>query len=452
MTDVAQETRLRQRPSWQRPDISTSRDDRARQRNRDSSGEMSVGHIALWVTRQRRLMITSQSIPRRESAMTTETLTRERLYALVWETPMSKLAPTFGLSDNGLAKICRANDIPYPPRGYWAKKEAGQHVAQTPLRKTKGKAYRDILLRASPPRARSTPQDMEAQAAAATVEIPIPLDLKSLHSAVAEWVRDHEKTTARYQQELKRRRHDTWFKPAPVIELTERDRYRFRVTSALLKGVEKLGGRVQSASVRGLIEFSVTGEKVEFTVAEKMSQRIKRPTEEEQAWSAFSRHHQAHLHSTGFLRFSMKSYLGGGKRGEWVETSKRHAEHLLPEVIVSIIAAGPKLVEERKAREEQHRRWEQERAEQAERARLAKIDAERWTRFRGLAADWEEARRLEAFISALRERSSDLDLEIDGRTIRDWLAWADEKLEALDPMRRNHGPPFTMPSPTYGWR
>ena len=72
--------------------------------------------------------------------MTTETLTRERLYALVWETPMSKLAPTFGLSDNGLAKICRANDIPYPPRGYWAKKEAGQHVAQTPLRKTKGKA------------------------------------------------------------------------------------------------------------------------------------------------------------------------------------------------------------------------------------------------------------------------------------------------------------------------
>ena len=90
--------------------------------------------------------------------MTTETLTRERLYALVWETPMSKLAPTFGLSDNGLAKICRANDIPYPPRGYWAKKEAGQHVAQTPLRKTKGKAYRDILLRASPPRARSTPR------------------------------------------------------------------------------------------------------------------------------------------------------------------------------------------------------------------------------------------------------------------------------------------------------
>ena len=110
------------------------------------------------------------------------------------------------------------------------------------------------------------------------------------------------------------------------------------------------------------------------------------------------------------------------------------------------------MVEERKAREEQHRRWEQERAEQAERARLAKIDAERWTRFRGLAADWEEARRLEAFISALRERSSDLDLEIDGRTIRDWLAWADEKLEALDPMRRNHGHPFTMPSPTYGWR
>ncbi len=396
-------------------------------------------------------MICNPSNHRHEPAMTSETLSRERLYALVWETPMSKLAPTFGLSDNGLAKICRANDIPYPPRGYWAKKEAGQRVAQTPLRKTKGKVYRDIVLRASPPRVPPTPQELEAQAAASAVEVVIPLDLQSLHPAIARWVRDHEKAKADYEREARRRRRDDWFGRTPVIELTERDRYRFRVTSALLRGVEKLGGKVQSASVVGLIEFDISGEKVEFSVAEKMSQRIKRPTTEEQAWSAFSSHHQSHLHPTGFLRFSMKTYMGGGKRSEWLETSKRQADDLLPEAIAPIIAAGPKLIEERKAREEQHRRWEKERAEQAERARLAKLDAERWTRFRALATDWEEARRLAAFIAALRAKAENLDQEVDGRSLRDWLAWADEKLEALDPLHRDEGHPFRMPKPTYGW-
>ena len=54
------------------------------------------------------------------------TLSREELYALVWATPMSRLAIQYGLSGNGLAKICRRLDVPYPPRGYWARKEENE--------------------------------------------------------------------------------------------------------------------------------------------------------------------------------------------------------------------------------------------------------------------------------------------------------------------------------------
>jgi len=46
---------------------------------------------------------------------------------------MSKLAKRYGLSDRGLAKICARNDIPCPPRGYWAKKESGRNVHRKPL-------------------------------------------------------------------------------------------------------------------------------------------------------------------------------------------------------------------------------------------------------------------------------------------------------------------------------
>lgn len=59
------------------------------------------------------------------------TLTRRELYDLVWSKPMTKLAEEFGLSDVGLSKICNKHRVPTPPRGYWARKEAGQKVKQT---------------------------------------------------------------------------------------------------------------------------------------------------------------------------------------------------------------------------------------------------------------------------------------------------------------------------------
>ncbi len=60
-------------------------------------------------------------------------MTRLELYNLVWSTPISQLSKTLGYSDVGIAKICRKHKIPHPPRGYWAKKQAGQTPRQIPL-------------------------------------------------------------------------------------------------------------------------------------------------------------------------------------------------------------------------------------------------------------------------------------------------------------------------------
>jgi hypothetical protein len=63
------------------------------------------------------------------------TITREELYRQVWETPMSRLGEQYGISGNGLKKICDRLEVPYPPRGYWAKLSVGKTVTQTPLPK-----------------------------------------------------------------------------------------------------------------------------------------------------------------------------------------------------------------------------------------------------------------------------------------------------------------------------
>ena len=60
-----------------------------------------------------------------------EQLTREQLFDLVWSAPVTKVAPTLGLSDVGLAKRCKQECIPLPPRGYWAKHAAG-HAPSRP--------------------------------------------------------------------------------------------------------------------------------------------------------------------------------------------------------------------------------------------------------------------------------------------------------------------------------
>ena len=54
-------------------------------------------------------------------------LTRSELLDLVWSRPVSVLADEFGLSPNGLAKICDRLEIERPPKGYWRSKgEAGR--------------------------------------------------------------------------------------------------------------------------------------------------------------------------------------------------------------------------------------------------------------------------------------------------------------------------------------
>jgi hypothetical protein len=63
------------------------------------------------------------------------TLTRQELYDLVWAKPMVQVAAELGMSDVGLAKRCRAVSVPVPPRGYWARKKAGQNPRRPKLPK-----------------------------------------------------------------------------------------------------------------------------------------------------------------------------------------------------------------------------------------------------------------------------------------------------------------------------
>lgn len=63
---------------------------------------------------------------------------REVLYQEVWNHPITEVAKKYAVSDGTIHKVCRSMEIPTPPVGYWAKKQAGQAVTVSPLPPTSG--------------------------------------------------------------------------------------------------------------------------------------------------------------------------------------------------------------------------------------------------------------------------------------------------------------------------
>lgn len=60
-------------------------------------------------------------------------VTREELYAEVWQWPMTKVAERLGVSSSFMARVCTRMNVPRPPRGHWVKRESGKHSPKPPL-------------------------------------------------------------------------------------------------------------------------------------------------------------------------------------------------------------------------------------------------------------------------------------------------------------------------------
>lgn len=57
-----------------------------------------------------------------------ETISRHKLYELVWSTPMTTLAKKYLISDSGLRKVCERMSVPLPKAGHWEKIKVGKPV------------------------------------------------------------------------------------------------------------------------------------------------------------------------------------------------------------------------------------------------------------------------------------------------------------------------------------
>lgn len=93
------------------------------------------------------------------------TISKKDLLTLIWTRPVSDLANEFGMSPNGLAKICDRLDIERPPRGHWRKlgREGVEIIIPDLIGENEVVTIGGGQSVARRPRSRMTPEDRKKQ-------------------------------------------------------------------------------------------------------------------------------------------------------------------------------------------------------------------------------------------------------------------------------------------------
>lgn len=382
-------------------------------------------------------------IGRAELGDTTTHVDRETLYNEVWSEPVSVVAPRYGLSDVGLAKICRSLAIPLPSRGYWAKVQAGRIMARTPLPKLKQPGPVSTRLVKLPPEKAAVREAVRRAAARArkeTEQAVIEDSPTSPHPLV-------EATSKRLRQ------RDGWDKDALVraapkevlnlsVTLNELDR-ALGVVDALLKALSKQGFDCEVNIERGatLLRWRETGTTLELALTEHIrrsdhqitpaEERAKKRYWDRNRWdTAISFPHVPRYDytPTGVLTLQ----VGRWPSRSWKDTPRTKLEKRIGEVTSGILVLAKETHEKEmeEARREEVHRLAVERYEFLTRRRDKEI--ERFKKLELSANCRERAAKLRVFATAVEE-SARSNGTLTAEKI-EWLAWARAKADWLDPL------------------
>lgn len=293
---------------------------------------------------------------------------RESLYLEVWADPVTVVAQRYGLSDVGLAKICRRLSIPLPSRGYWAKVKAGRVMKKMPLPKLQPKQAATISLKKLSPEVVQSKQEAKQKAVAArkTVgELVVPEELTDPHPLVKA-----------ASKRLKQR--DGWsdykgLRSAPDevlnLQVTKDAIDRaLRLVDTLIKKLETMGVTVSVDAQAKTTWLDIQGIQVSFVLTEHVarSRHEATPAEtkaRERYWSQtrwgnpnnlpFPSIPQYDYTPSGILTISAGRWPGRN----WRDTGRTSLDDRLGEIVNGLFS----LAEEIRAKQEEDRRREEAR-------------------------------------------------------------------------------------------
>lgn len=371
---------------------------------------------------------------------------REKLYREVWEEPMTTVSKRYGLSDNGLRKICRKMDIPFPPVGYWAKVRAGKEVTRpalpklkTPPNEDKPKYGEKRQLHIGENALSFLKTDDRTEIIDAAGKLRVAGPGARLHKDIAA----HKEKCERWL-ERKGERPYGYGRYAEEIPLFAEDISKesysraFHILDALLKGMLPFG-----ASMIWGFRFRVNGEDVPFSLSEARDQIPHEVTKEEKLQLLEYEEKKRRNSWASKPKIPKWEYPWNGKLTlivngtyKFVDCKSYVLEDRIGEIMIAFFEASYanrlKRLEEaeiRRKKEEEYRK-----AQEVERRYNEEVD--RTESLINAAEDFDAACKIRAYISAVQAAG-----DTDTRT-NEWIEWANAKADWLDPTVRLKDPYF----------
>lgn len=366
-----------------------------------------------------------------------EMVSRETLYDEVWADPVTEVAKRYGLSDVGLAKLCRTMGIPLPARGYWAKLRAGAKPERAPL-PAHGRYRQTVSLTRFGPDAVRESEEIKRRVREIRQVTETPIGSIDRHPLVAAAAKRLAKGDVKSEKGLVSAQAEILH-----VEVTRGSLERaLDLFNALIFEFAKRGSTVEVDAEKKCTVLIIEGTRVELSLTERVRRKEHVDTPEEtkakERYWKLPRYPGGEYPGTPRYDYlatgSLTLKVGRWPSRSWNDTERTPLERRFPEVVSGLILLAKEIREreEQQAREEERRRLAKE--------RYARIMEQR-KRERGLFEDleteatkWERATRLRAYVDAV-EHAATLKGELTDE-LADWIDWARAKADWLDPMIR----------------
>ena len=371
-------------------------------------------------------------------------ISRSELYEQVWTVAITRLSKKYGLSDVGLAKICKKHNVPRPPRGYWARKAAGYNVKQLPLppgddviieiapnpHRRNGSKIRGDLLREP-----TTSEKIDQES------IIVPDRLSSPHPLIKQ---SSEILNGRQS-------NDVGIVEPPkkgCLDITvskESLRRALRIMDTVIKILDKKGYDVYLSE--GRTRTKILEIPISFGISEKLATKKKRPEEHDlngRYRFGHSRFIEERVPSgdLGLTIHEAQDFYIYGCQQNWNDGKKSKLENRINSFIDGLVTVAVAKIERDKEREEEERRrierQRQLEEEWQKRADLRKgyLEEEaRVTRLISEAENWKRSQILREYIVEIKKHTTggDLPFSLD-KPLVEWLKWAHDQADRLDPL------------------
>jgi hypothetical protein len=361
------------------------------------------------------------------------TLSREVLYGQVWSEPMRTLSKRYGLSDVGLAKICKRLGIPVPERGYWAKKAVGKaHKPRLlkPLPAGSSPESREVVIGLRKPGivvVDSSPLKAQVEFEARPENVvAVPVRLVSPHRLVRLTVQALKPSRDHLPGQLV----SNWREPHLDIEVTKPllDR-ALRIMDALVKACEARGWPVSLGELKADDRKSyvtVLEQRIPFGIREKL-QKVRNELKHD--WDpAFS------SLPSGRLSVVIRQTWGHSVDKSWDEDGRMSLESRLNEFVVGLVRKAVIQIEQVRQRELQKLQYVEEQRSRSERLRLREEEEARRRDLLRQASQWAERKSILAYLEEVRKAATQAGVLTAGSALLQWLGWADPYTASLDPI------------------